>query len=475
MKKLKDNKIIYIIIILIILSICAIYSKTKKTYTKNAEYDELDTITTVNDGETITFIEDKTNNVQITKGGTYILTGKSENSSVTINTEDEVVLALNNLELTNETGPAILVENAKKVVITLNENTKNYLSNGNNNDYDAVIYSKDDLTINGEGSLEIKANFENGIKCNDDLKIISGNITINSNTYGIIGKDSITIKSGNINITAGKDGIKSNNDEDETLGNIIIEDVNITISSQEDGIQAEQTLMINNGTFNITTSSGASTLSGKTGWENTTQTNDESRKAIKASNITINNGTFEINSKDDGMHSNGNLKIENGTFKIKSSEDGIHADAQVEINDGTFDITASEGLEATYIKINAGNITINGADDGINAGKKTNEYTPTIEINGGYITIKMANGDTDGLDSNGNIYINGGTIDITCNSPFDYDGEAKYKDGKMIINGNETAEITNQMMGGMQGRQNMQGGMGNIEQGEIQPKQGMRR
>lgn len=485
MKKLKENKIIYIIIILSLIAISIIYIKQKEstnTITTNT-YDESDTKTTWIDGQTITFTEEKVNNASITTGGTYILTGKSNNSSITINTSDEVVLVLDNIELTNELGPAILVENAKKTIITLKENTENKLSNGNNEnkDYDAVIYSKDDLTINGEGTLEITSNFENGIKCTDDLKIMSGNITVNSKTNGIIGKDSVTIKSGNIIITSGEDGIKSNNDEDESKGNIIIEDANITISSQEDGIQAEQNLTINNGTFNITTSSGASTLSGKTGWEKTTTSSEESAKAIKSGNtLTINNGNFTINSKDDGIHSNGNVKIENGTFTIKSSDDGIHGDSLVEINDGTINITASEGIEATFVKINGGNITINAADDGINAGKKSDEYTPTIEINGGNITIKMGQGDTDGLDSNGNLYINGGTIDITGQSPFDYDGEAKYNGGKMIVNGVETTEITNQMMGGIMG--GMQGGMPNdVEQGQMpngrqnmQPNQGRR-
>ena len=88
----------------------------------------------------------------------------------------------------------------------------------------------------------------------------------------------------------------------------------------------------------------------------------------------------------------------------------------------------------------------------INAGAKSNSYTPTIEINGGYTTINMGRGDTDAVDSNGNIYVNGGTIDITAQSPFDYDGEAKYKAGTIIVNGKETNEITNQMIDGGMGR-----------------------
>lgn len=454
---MKNNKLIIciIVIILIILGIYIITSKNNKEKIKGTEIINEN----IENGENIELETNK--NITITQGGIYKITGTSTNSNITVDTEEEVTLVLDNVELTNETGPAITIENSKNTTLTLLNTNK--LSGGKKEDYNAVIYSKDDLTINGTGLLEITTDFENGIKVNNDLTIET-DITVNSKTNGIIGKDNITIKSGNINITSGGDAIKSNNNEDETKGNITIENANITINSQEDGIQAEQTLTINNGTFDIKTSSGAKTLNGKTERDNTQTTSEESKKAIKASNVIINKGTFIIDAYEDGIHSNGNLTINEGTIEIKSSDDALHGDALIEINDGTLNLTASEGIEGTYIKINGGNITINAADDGINAGKKSNEYTPTIEINGGNITIQMSSGDTDAIDSNGNLYINGGTINITGNSPFDYDGEAKYTGGKLIVNGKETTELTNQFMGGMQDR-NMNGG----------PNQGMRR
>jgi len=454
---MKNNKLIIciIVIILIILGIYIITSKNNKEKIKGTEIINEN----IENGENIVLETNK--NITITQGGIYKITGTSTNSNITVDTEEEVTLVLDNVELTNETGPAITIENSKNTTLTLLNTNK--LSGGKKEDYNAVIYSKADLTINGTGLLEITTDFENGIKVNNDLTIET-DITVNSKTNGIIGKDNITIKSGNINITSGGDAIKSNNNEDETKGNITIENANITINSQEDGIQAEQTLTINNGTFDIKTSSGAKTLNGKTERDNTQTTSEESKKAIKASNVIINKGTFIIDAYEDGIHSNGNLTINEGTIEIKSSDDALHGDALIEINDGTLNLTASEGIEGTYVKINGGNITINAADDGINAGKKSNEYTPTIEINGGNITIQMSSGDTDAIDSNGNLYINGGIINITGNSPFDYDGEAKYTGGKLIVNGKETTELTNQFMGGMQDR-NMNGG----------PNQGMRR
>ena len=186
-------------------------------------------------------------------------------------------------------------------------------------------------------------------------------------------------------------------------------------------MQAETDLKITGGTFNIKTTGNADT---------------DSAKGLKAETlIEIAGGTFTINTTDDAIHSNGDITINNGEFTIESSDDGVHGDGLVEINGGTFNITAHEGIEGTYIKINNGTINISASDDGINAANKSTNYAVTVEINGGNITIKMGQGDTDGIDSNGNLYINGGTVNITGQSAFDYDGEAKYTGGTMIVNG----------------------------------------
>lgn len=193
-----------------------------------------------------------------------------------------------------------------------------------------------------------------------------------------------------------------------------------------------------------------------------TITDSEENAAIKSeqSNTVkvVLEGTNKIKSAGDGFNVTGNLEISgSGNITIESGDDAIHADSKLTISGGTYNLTAAEGLEATYITINDGTFTISASDDGINAAQKVDTMTPTIEINGGNITIKMGAGDTDAIDSNGNLYINGGTLDITAQSAFDYDGEAKLSsDAKVTVNGTQITSITSQMMGpGAQGGQMM--------------------
>ncbi len=385
--------------------------------------------------------------ITIDKEGVYYISGSLTDNQILVNTSDNVKLVLNNVTIKNSRGAAIYVESAKNTYIELvGENT---LEGTVTEDIDAVIYSKDDLFLEGDGTLNITSNID-GIKSSDDLTIYSGTYNITSSDEGIQGKDSVTIIDGTFNITSSGDAIKTTNETEK--GIITIKNGTFNIITSKDGITSSSEIYIDGGDFTIKTGSGAKQTV-KTGdfGMNTTNSDTESMKAIKSvGNIYINRGTFSINSEDDSIHSNGDINISGGTFTLSSSNDGVHADGLLEINGGTFNITSAEGLEATYVRINGGDVTINASDDGINAANKSTNYSVKVEINDGNITIKMGQGDTDGIDSNGDLYINGGTINITGNSPFDYDGTAKYSGGTMIVNGTETTEITNQMMGGGQ-------------------------
>ena len=220
----------------------------------------------------------------------------------------------------------------------------------------------------------------------------------------------------------------------------------LTINSSNNGISGKDDIKFTGGTYNITSV------------KDSIEANDS---------IAICDGTFTINSSKDAFHSendddntSGWIYIAGGTFNIKSSSDGIQGTSAVQIDGGTFDINSSEGIEATYIQINDGTIKIYASDDGINASKKSTAYsTPTIEINGGYLTVEVGPGDTDGIDANGDIIVNGGTINVTAQmSSFDYDGKAEYNGGTIIVNGTQVDSIPQSMMGGGRGGMMMPGG-----------------
>ena len=163
----------------------------------------------------------------------------------------------------------------------------------------------------------------------------------------------------------------------------------------------------------------------------------------------VGTNTITADNENDGINSEGDLTITgDGALTINAVDDGIHADGMLTVESGTLKITAHEGLEATYIKINGGDITISATDDGINAGAKSDKYSVKIEINGGNLTISMGQGDTDAIDSNGDLVINGGTINITANSPFDWDGTGQLNGGTITVNGQAITQLTNQFGGG---------------------------
>ena len=213
-----------------------------------------------------------------------------------------------------------------------------------------------------------------------------------------------------------------------------------------------------------------------------TYTIESNLDSIEANNsISIKDGTFTIKTGKDGLHSEdsedntaGFIYIGGGKLTIDAKSDGIQGTTFVRIDGGTIKITGSEAIEGTYIVINDGNLDLYGSDDGINASRNSKTYsTPTIVVNGGYLKVEVGRGDTDALDANGDIYVNGGTIDVTANgmSSFDYDNEAEFNGGTIIINGEEVDQIPQSMFGpggnGGWGNPGGQGGNGGFPGGNF--------
>lgn len=410
--------------------------------------------------------------VTITAEGTYIFSGTLSEGQIVVDADKaKVQIVFDNVDITCASSAAVYVKNAEKVFVTLAEGSQNTLRNTDeyvaidDNNIDAVIFAKSDLTLNGTGSLTIVSAEGHGIVSKDDLKITGGTYDITAAGHALSGKDSVRIADGTFILTAEKDGIHAENADDEEKGYIYIADGDFTITSDGDGMDASNIVQIEDGTFDITAGGGAANsqkthesdmpgggmsqnierpdgesmpqMGEKPDGENMPQdtTTDESgtsTKGIKAGGgMYLNGGTYQINSADDSIHSNANIMIADGTYTLATGDDGVHADDALTVNGGTITVTESyEGLEGLTVTINDGTIDITARDDGVNAaGEK-------MELNGGYIHI-LAGGD--GVDSNGDLTINGGEIYIdgpsdNGNSAIDYgDRSSAYVNGGMLV------------------------------------------
>ena len=335
---------------------------------------------TVKSGEDITISEE----------GVYVISGTATDCTITVDADSaaKVQLVLDGVSITNADAPAIYVLSADKVFVTTANGSSNELTPtgefaaiGDVTNIDGVIFAKDDLVLNGQGTLTINSS-ASGVVGKDDVKITGGTYNITATEHGIQGKDSVAIADGTFNITAGTDAIHAKNDEDLTLGYAY---------------------------------------------------------------------------------------IAGGTFNLNGASDGIEGYAVVQIDGGDITIDSQEGIEGTYIQINGGTIDVTATDDGINASDKSSEYDIVLEINGGDVSVNMASGDTDALDSNGSLFITGGTVNITAQSAFDYVANASMTGGTVTVNGQQVSEITASMMGGGMG-----GPQGGMSGGSMGGRGGMR-
>ncbi len=391
--------------------------------------------------------------VTITKAGTYKFSG-TFTGQIIVNAgdSDKVQLVLDNASITKEGSAALYIINADKVFVTTVKGTENTLSStgeftsdSDETNIDGAIFSKSDITFNGNGTLNVKCESKHGIVTKDDLKITGGTYNITSASQGLSGKDSVRIASGNITVTSGTDGIHSENTDDTEKGYVYISGGTLNITSGKDCIDASGTVDIKDGTFTFKAGGGSS--------EKTTGDSTESYKGIKADGVlTISGGTFDIDTLDDAIHSNADVTVSGGTLDISTGEDGIQSDNNTVVSGGEISIAKCyEGLEGQTVTVSGGKVTLTASDDGINAAGGDNQgvgggFGPDsfsadsdakITITGGEIHV---NASGDGLDSNGDIEISGGTVYVygptnDGNGSLDYENNAVITGGTVIMAG----------------------------------------
>ena len=397
------------------------------------------------------------NIISISKEGTYVLSGALSEGQIVVDADSaKVQLVLDNADITCASSAAIYVKNADKAFITLAEGSENILMNTaeyeaiDDNNIDAVIFSKDDLTLNGKGTLTINSEYGHGIVSKDDLKLVGGTCNITAKNHALSGKDSVRIADGTYNLTSGKDGIHSENADDDEKGFVYIASGDFTIESTGDGIDASYVVQIDDGDFDITAGDGAEnvtkthndmlgggpggdmrggnskggdgsdgSVSGSASDKQSGQTppdrpdsgsSDGSRPDEKASDNTGGQTAQTPPDKPGTDTSDGQQSDKNSQSKDvadSTTASGTSSDTDSEAASSTSsdtDSTSTKGIKSDgALYVNGGTFTINSADDAFHSNSD-------ITINDGTYTI--SSGD-DGIHADSALLVNGGTITVT--------------------------------------------------------------
>lgn len=383
--------------------------------------------------------------LQITKEGTYLLSGSLSNGQILVTLDDteKAQLVLDGVTVACENNAALVIEEGDKVFITLAEGSENRLESGDTYSQEAIddgvngtIFSRADLVFNGTGSLTVQAPYDHAIASKDDLKITGGDYTIKANGDGLHGKDCVKIAAGKFHIVAEGDGIQSDNDTDEGRGFVYIAGGDFNINAEGDGIVAAQFLQTDGGSFAITTGGGSENgeqhqeennqlhrdfrgteppTSGAEGPEGPEPPNGDrgTRPDRKPDGADNNNG--EPPAKPDGeppalLQGESSQPIEQQTNAVNEtaenngpSQKGVKCDGSMALIGGQFTIDAADdSVHANGdIAVTGASLQLSTGDDGIHA-------DGTLAVSGGGVYITQS---YEGLEGN-IVAISGGNISI---------------------------------------------------------------
>lgn len=433
--------------------------------------------------------------ITLSQEATYIFSGSLSEGMIYVNADEtaKIQIVFDGVSIKNSTSASLYILSCDKVFVTLAEDSENTLENTgtfvafDDNNIDGAVFSKQDLTFNGNGSLTVSSPDAHGVVCKDDLVFTGGTYVINSASHAIDANDSVRVKNASLTLSSGKDGIHCENDENTEKGFVYIESGTFDISAEGDGISAGLTCDISGGTFDIVTGGGSVNAEqsvssdwggfmggrqndmpggGKDGaavppgmggedmmsdryaptgdiggmYEelsmpdaSSVDTADDSTsiKGIKAAgNISISGGNFTLDCADDAVHSNAGISISGGSFVISTGDDGIHAEETLTVSDGDITINESyEGLEALHIVYSGGDTTLKANDDGLNAAGGMD-----MSGTGGFRGGDMFGGGMS--QGNGSIVISGGSLSIFASGDgIDANGTIEITGGHITVEG----------------------------------------
>ncbi|MFI6277446.1 carbohydrate-binding domain-containing protein [Streptomyces sp. NPDC050988] len=395
--------------------------------------------------------------VTITASGTYRISGTLSDGQIVINAPDQdVKLVLDGAKISHSSGAAIDVTEADEAVVILADGSENTLGDADSYADDveanAALHSAADLTVTGDGKLTVRGNGNDGIASTDGLVIASGTIVVDAVDDGIRGKDYLIVEGGSVTVTAGGDGLKADNSEDKDSGYVAVGGGTVKVTAKGDGVDAATDLVATGGTLTVESGGGsgtqpsddASTKGLKAGvinvLEGGTVAVDASDDAVHSDGaVHVNGAKVTAASGDDGVHAEGDLTVDKGTLKVTSAVEGVEG-ADISVNGGTVDIRSSDdGINAaggtSTSDGGGGGGGFGGGPGGGGGGESVGDFKLTVS--GGTLVVDS---EGDGLDSNGTAEITGGTVVVNGpqqggNGALDVNGDFAISGGVLLAAG----------------------------------------
>ena len=385
------------------------------------------------DGDTVT----------VTAAGDYRLSGSLSDGQILVDAPEDakVRLILDNVSIISKNSAAIYARNADKLVLSSAAGSENFLQAAGSfvqtdeNKVDAAVFSKCDLTLSGEGVMNISSLSGHAVVSKDDLKLKSGTVNLEAAGKGLSGKDSVLVEGGVLNADVGGDALCSDSDA-EGRGTITVSGGVLNLLCQKDGLDAAGALTVSGGVLTLNAGSGQA-----------------GKGLVSDADIVLSGGTLSVSAVDDAVHAGGSVYLTGGALTLSSGDDGVHADKELLIEAGSVYVEQSyEGLEAQVVTVTGGDVRVNARDDGVNAaggndGSNNNGFfggdpfaadaDAALNISGGTLVI---NAEGDGLDSNGSLNVSGGLVLVSgpvsgANGALDYGLEANISGGTVIAAG----------------------------------------
>ncbi|WP_165173037.1 carbohydrate-binding domain-containing protein [Adlercreutzia sp. ZJ242] len=337
--------------------------------------------------------------ITVTAAGTYVVSGELADGQIVVDaaSEDKVQLVLDGARIHNADGPAIYVRKADKVFVTLAADSANALTDGadyvldQDDEPNATLFSHDDLTINGTGSLEVTSAYRHAVCSKDDLVVTGGALSVSAAEDGLRGRDCVKIADGTFAITAGEDAVKSSNDEDGSRGFTCIDGGTFDITAGDDAVHAESVLRVTGGSVDVATcNEGLEAEQVQvSGGEVSIVANDDGVNAAARDTVTggadnapgvsegscllqISGGRLEVASAGDALDSNGDLAITGGAviLHVPANPDDtvVDCDGSISLAGGTVTQVAADGTETQLTQELMGQMGAGGGMGGMGKG-----------------------------------------------------------------------------------------------------------